>query len=220
MASVKKINVSSNKVSSEIDLFEDLNVPREFRQEIKEQVGDLLVDHILTSVAEAKTPIASGKYKSSLSPDYKKFKSSQGRGNTANLEFTGGMLGDLSFRTTGQGIEIGVFGKASAGKADGHNNFSGTSDLPPRQFLPKVGEFFGGNHIKTQVDEVIRSKIVENVGFTRLELSDIRTESGLKSFLTDKFPSMTFIQVTNAILAKPELVSLFEGINLLRFLRG
>ena len=55
---------------------------------------------------------------------------------TPTLNATGRLRDSLQFRTIDDGVEVGIFHKSQQGKADGHNNFSGKSQLPQRRFVP------------------------------------------------------------------------------------
>jgi hypothetical protein len=52
------------------------------------------------------------------------------------------MLNALEFQIKDSAIEVGVFKSSEVGKADGHNNHSGTSQLPLRRFIPTDREEF------------------------------------------------------------------------------
>jgi hypothetical protein len=63
------------------------------------------------------------------------------------------MLDALTYRIRGNSIEFGIWGE-EADKADGHNNFSGDSDLPRRPFIPKKDENFRPE-IRDEIDAII-----------------------------------------------------------------
>ena len=133
MAKVVKTTSSRTKTTSEIDLFSDVNVPKNSRAAIAEEVGALLKEEILLSVGSAKSPIAGEKPSfDALSPSYKKFKKEQGRGGIPNLEFTGNMLDQLQAKVTSKGVEIGIVG-GRAEIAENHNQLSGNIDNFPKR---------------------------------------------------------------------------------------
>lgn len=215
MATVTKTNATNKKTSSELDLFSDVDVPRSARSKIKNEVGELLKDQILLAVGNTRSPI-SGEGWPSLSKDYRKFKQSQNLPGKANMEFSGDMLDNLEFRETSKGIEIGVFGP-DAKKADGHNNFSGQSDLPQRRFLPGEGQRFKRD-IQSRIDQIIADAVSERSRINRSRLQGISTKSGLFELLESEFQGLSRSQIRSAILSNDRLLQLFESLNLLRFL--
>lgn len=217
MATVKKTNATRGRTSSEIDLFSDIAVPRSVKSEVKEKVGEFLKDQILLAVGNQKSPV-SGEGWPALSKNYKAYKKGQGLPGEANMEFTGSMLDSLDYRPTTDGVEVGVFG-SDAKKADGHNNFTGSSPLPQRRFLPGDGQKFKAN-IQSKIDEIIANTVADNVNLTESKLSGIQTKSALFELLGLEFEGFTRRQISSAILGNPDLVSLFERLNLLRFLGG
>ena len=99
-----KTYATATKTSSEIALFDELDVPRNVRSEIADTVGEFLVEKILENVSQQKSPISGqGKFKG-LSKEYKKIKLADGRGSEANLELTGAMLDALEYKTTKSGM--------------------------------------------------------------------------------------------------------------------
>jgi len=136
-----------SKVTYKLDLFqlglED--VPSERHDEVKNEIGEFLVEQILQDVGSTKSPVA-GQPRNfkSLSPDYKELKSKQAPG-IPNLELNGDMLDSLKFNITSDGVEIGIFDSKEAKKADNHNKFSAKSKrtkVPKRQFIPNDDESF------------------------------------------------------------------------------
>jgi hypothetical protein len=129
-----------SKVVYEFDPFElaGLDKPStksDLRAALKE-IADYVKTETLSYVGEGKSPVAGGSFKHSLSPAYKKIKEKISGADFANLELTGDMLDALETKITDDGmIQIGIWGKEAA-KADGHNNFSGKSTLPAREFIP------------------------------------------------------------------------------------
>jgi hypothetical protein len=108
-------------------------IPSSLRSDLVNEVGDYLVQSILDYVGEAKSPVAGGKYKSTLSDAYA---NSQKNGDTmANLDLNGDMLNALTFKTnaaTGK-VTVGIFDNDQAIKSYNHNV---GDTLPKRQFIP------------------------------------------------------------------------------------
>lgn len=188
------------------------------KDEIRVEVGDFIKEQILLSVSKASSPIAGGKYKSTLSKEYKKEKQADGLPGIANMENSGLMLDSLEYRSTASGIEIGVYGKA-AERADGHNNFSGSSNLPERQFLPMQGDKFK-SEIQKEVERIIRDKIADKVSVSRRTFATISSKDELWETLNDLFPSFSRKEIAETVMRSRELAGLLDEFNLLRYLRG
>lgn len=122
-------------------------VPDSLRSDLVNEVGDYLVQSILDYVGEAKSPVAGGKYKATLSESYA---NSQKMGDTmANLDLNGDMLNALTFKTNAENgtVTVGIFEDTQAIKSYNHN----TGDtLPQRQFIP--GE-----------DQLLKAEIIRGV---------------------------------------------------------
>ena len=102
----------------------------------KREIADFVLEAVIDAVGDGNSPVAGGKWKKSLSPAYKKLKSKESGVSFANMELTGEMLDSLEVVNQGSKLRLRVKGEA-AGRADGHNNHSGKSKLPPREFIPK-----------------------------------------------------------------------------------
>lgn len=215
-----KTKLTSRTIASEIDLFSDLTakVPKELKGEISKEVGEYLKEQILTYVASSSTPVSGASYKSSLSKSYAKFKKSEVGNTLANLELTGEMLDQLDYRVTSAGVEVGVYG-SSARKADGHNNFSGSSDLPERRFLPKEGEAFKAQ-ITKEVTRIIEDKLTEQIEIGRKDFALIKNKQELMDTFKTMFPDMSLNKATDAALRNREFRMLLDEFNLTRFLDG
>ncbi len=122
-------------------------VPSNLRTDLVNEVGDYLVQSILDYVGEAKSPVAGGRYKSTLSDVYA---NSQKNGDKlANLDLNGDMLNALTFKTnasTGK-VTVGIFDDDQAIKSYNHNV---GDTLPQRQFIP--GE-----------DQLLKAEIIRGV---------------------------------------------------------
>jgi hypothetical protein len=134
----------AREVIYEFDPFEITGIkkPRGVsRKEILKDVGDFVVETVLSEVSKTNSPVKGhGKFPK-LSKDYKAFKRSQGAGTKPNLELEGDMLEALRFTTKEGKVQVGIKGK-QGDKADGHNNHSGDSRLPLRRFIPTEDETF------------------------------------------------------------------------------
>lgn len=149
--------IDLKKITKEINL--DLSdVPISQRSAVKQEVGQFVVDEILRSVSNASSPVSGGRYKKTLSKEYAD--EMKGGNRTANLELEGDMLDSLEFKNTRSGIEVGIFKSSEVGKADGHNNFSGQSKLPTRQFIPKEKEKFKRN-IEAGIKQIVNDAKAE-----------------------------------------------------------
>jgi hypothetical protein len=117
------------------------------RSDLVNEVGDYLIQSILDYVGEAKSPVAGGKYKATLSESYAK---SQKMGDTmANLDLNGDMLNALTFKTNADNgtVTVGIFEESQAVKSYNHNV---GDTLPQRQFIP--GE-----------DQLLKAEIIRGV---------------------------------------------------------
>lgn len=205
---VTKTTVSNSEIASFIDL-ELPEMSSSQAQFIKDEVGELILDHILKRVGNAKNPFTGQSYPG-LSKDYKKQKKEDGAPGIANLENTGNMLDSLSYSTTNEGIKIFIKGD-TAPQADGHNNFSGDSRLPERQFLPKEDESFPSQLLR-DVQSIISENIVGESEIKRSDISLITSTVALNAFLRSRFPDLTVGQAKSSILSDPRLLALFEPV--------
>lgn len=141
------MEMSESEVSFDLDFPELRGLPQELVNDILNEVGDYLKVSILDYVGDSRSPVAGGKFKKSLSPEYAE---REGKDN-ANLDQTGSMLDSLVFDISGTTLTIGIFDEDQAPKAFNHN----TGDtLPRRQFIPEDGQTFK-KEIMQGIDEVI-----------------------------------------------------------------
>lgn len=150
------------KLSYEFDPFElaDVEPPQNptRRQRAKDDIADFVLTEVLSACADGRSPVSGGAWKRSLSKEYRERKEKMSGAGYANMELTGDMLDALEVvEKRGNKLSLQIDGR-EGDKADGHNNFSGDSDLPPRQFIPKKGETF-----KRDIIEGIR-RIVDEYG--------------------------------------------------------
>jgi hypothetical protein len=106
------------------------------------EIAVVIAKRVIEDCGDGRSPIAGGSWKRSLSPEYKKKKTAQGGNNYADMLLDGDMLLALDVKQKGAKLELGVYGSKEAAKADGHNNHSGKSPLPLREFIPKPGQTF------------------------------------------------------------------------------
>lgn len=128
-------------------------IPSDKQKEAKEAVGLFLVDAIASKVADGQSPVSGERAFKKLS---KKYADKEKGGNTnPNLELEGDMLGALGFKTTGDGVAVGIMEASQREKADGHNQLSGRdTPLPRRRFIPASNQSFKSD-IMEGVDAIL-----------------------------------------------------------------
>lgn len=217
---VLKTKATTKENSSELDFLSNVDASTRIKNKIKDEVGELLLDKILSDVGAAKSPIE-GESFPSLSPEYKKFKESQRRPGKANLELTGDMLDALDFNRTTNGIKIGVFGAREAGKADSHNHLGSKGKNPKRRFLPKKGQKFSGS-ITKEINEIVTDAVAasQTSKIKPSLLEEVSTKTAFNSLVRSVFPSLTLREAKESILRTESLLDLFENAGLLRFFGG
>jgi hypothetical protein len=216
MAKVVETTVSDNEISSTIDLELD-GVPDKLKPRVKREVGEFLVEQTLMSLGDAKSPISRAPYKKTLSKDYKKEKTAAGRSGVADLEFSGDMKDSFKFRSTDEGIKIGHFGK-EAGKADGHNNFSGQSDLPERRYLPKEGDKYKAE-LQAEVDNIIKDAVVDARPISESKLKRVETKSDFWALLTMTYEGLTKREIIGAVSRNESFVNTLTTLGLIKWLK-
>jgi hypothetical protein len=209
--------INDSETSVEIDLFEGLGaLKKRTKARIQNEVGEFLVEQTLVHMNEKKSPVQGGGTFAPLSKQYKKRKLEEVGSSEANLEFDGQMKDETDFETTDDGIAIGVFGER-AGAADGHNNLSGKSQLPLRQFLPDVGEKYK-RPIEQEVKRIIADIVAEETKFKRSDFKSITTKKGLYDKLAEIFGTMTRSELSTAVYRNEELTDLLNDLDLLELL--
>lgn len=208
---------SRSTLATEIDLFSGMDLPKAVRKEAAAAVGEFLVEQINIYLADAKSPV-SGESFPALSKEYKKDKVSEGFGGVPDLERSGDMKDALTFKVTDEGIELGFFDRKNAGKADGHNNFSGQSELPQRRFLPDEGQKFR-REIQSEIENIINETLAENVDVALSDLKEIDTEDDFNELISDLFPSLSRSEAIRAIVTT-DLFDKFKKAGLTEFLDG
>ena len=208
---VTKAKATGQETSATIDL-----EVKNLSSKTKIEVGEFLLEQMLDSVSKRESPVT-GKTFQGLSPKYKKFKKDAGLGTAANLEFSGDMLDALSYVETDKGIRIGVFG-SEAKKADGHNNISGKSSLPPRTFIPKEGESFTNTIVK-EVNAIISDSIAETSKPDMVKLKAVTSSASLFRLLAETFTSLqTKTELRGAVLRSPVWMKAVEKVELVKWL--
>lgn len=173
------------------------------------------MEQILRSVASRKSPIT-GEAFPALTPDYKEKKAALGLDPVPNLEQTGGMLDDLDFEVTRDGIKIGVFGEGAL-RADGHNNLSGESLLPERRFLPGEGQGFTPS-IEREVERIIADFAGDDEEIPEYELEVVASSSDLYEVLMPVFGLGSRAETRLAVLRSPRWYERLAAMGLLRWL--
>lgn len=163
------------------------NVPQGQREEALTQVGEFLVDSILERVSDGKSPVAGRRFNKLQKKYAEEFK---GGDRTPNLELTGDLLDNLTFKVIDTGIEVGYFSGASdltLDKADGHNNFTGRSRLPTRRFIPFADEEFMPTiqrELEAIVDDFRIEKTPDEINFVP---SQVATAVSLANIFDEDF---------------------------------
>lgn len=109
-------------------------IPKDVQSEILDAVSNLTLETVLSDVKSTRSPVT-GRTFAGLSPDYAKVKKRKGGQPIPNLRLEGDLLGSLTIKKKRGELTLTV-GDDQMGKADGHNNFSGDSKLPERNFIP------------------------------------------------------------------------------------
>ena len=209
---VTKAVGSDSKTASTLDLFEGVALPDDVKSRVKQDVGDYLVEAILSSAHKATSPIDGEGAFAPLSPVYKAKKLADGLPGKANLEYSGDLLDSLTFNETRNGIEIGWFG-SEAGKADGHNNLSGDSLIPTRRLIPDMGQSFDSS-ITEGIDKIISDAIADSFDFKRSDFVDVTTKQELYDALDEYFPGLSRTEIRGVVARSPDLADLLDSLDL------
>lgn len=215
MKTVSK-TVNDFELSVEIDLFEGRSLNKRTKARIQNEVGQYLVEQTIASAVEKKSPVQGAPNFKALSKDYKKFKLQEVGSGEANLEFSGEMHDETDFVATDNGIAIGVFGER-AGAADGHNNFSGKSQLPLRQSFPDVGQKYKAP-IEREVERIITDIIAEEKTFRARDFRDVANKKQLYEKLAEIFGPLSRSELQLAVYRNEELTDLLKELDLLGYL--
>lgn len=173
-----------------------------------------MIEQVLSYCADSKSAVDGSSFHS-LSKDYADKKKAETGSSDPNLDLTGSMLNSLEFKVTGNKIEIGVFGE-DAGKADGHNNFSGKSNLPERRFLPGEGQTFDSS-INDLITQTIETYKTDNLELDQSKLKDINTKAELDAYLKSEFDGLSLSRIRELIL-QSEMAAVLDEYGLLDML--
>ncbi len=208
---------SESETYSEIDLELPEGTPEKLKKRIKKDVGDYLVEQVLSTVAEAKSPVKGENFKP-LSKDYKKKKLAEGGTGKPDMTEHGDMMDDCTFRVGNDDlIKLGFF-SSEAWKADGHLKFSGAEGTAPkRRFLPGEGQAFKGS-IEGEVEKIIADATVDIAAPPKSAFAGVQTTSELYQALRDLFPSLGRAEIRAAVLRSAILSELLDELDLLDML--
>lgn len=129
----------ARKVKYDFNPFQISGIPLRGNKRVKalREVKDFVLEQVLSKVGRTQSPVSGeGSFKS-LDKDYKKLKIKKGGRPIANLELTGKLTSGIKVIPQAAGLRLTTT-QTQQPKADGHNNFSGKSPLPRRQFVPDV----------------------------------------------------------------------------------
>lgn len=216
---VTKVNLSNNETSAEIDLFSGLTqkITPAQKKTIQQEVADYLIEQTLLSVADEKSPLSGGLWKKTLSKEYAKYKMEEVGNKQADIQFTGRTLDQLKGEPISVGVKVGVFGER-APAADGHNNLSGKSHLPTRQFIPKEGQKYKQG-IEREVERIIADVLAEEAEVkTQKTFTKIETKAELYEVLQDTFGEMSRSELRLSVFRNKKLLDLLEDNDLLDLL--
>jgi len=139
-------------VKFDFDPFEGFELTKGQKSDLTEDISAFVKESVLDAVGSGRTPVAGGAFKKNLSPVYAKKTGKK----ISNLELTGDLLDSLEVKVVkGHKMRLTV-SESEQDQADGHNNFSGKSNLPERQFIPNAdrGQDFKKD-IKKGIKEII-----------------------------------------------------------------
>lgn len=211
---VTKTEATETETSATLDLFEGRSLPAAVKARIRRDVGEYLVEQTLKTVSDAKSPVAGEKWPA-LSKEYKKQKVSEGGQPRADMELSGDMLQDLTWKEDPNGIRLGFLGTSEAPKADGHVKFSGKDNgVPKRRFIPGEGQEYVKS-IQADVEQIILDAIAEEAPIKKSDLVDVSSKSDLYSVLRDVFgEDLTAAEIKATVLRAPDIFSLLEEMGL------
>jgi hypothetical protein len=137
------------------------DVPKRALDDILSKVADYVKESVLSYVADEESPVSGrGAFKAlSKKSEYTEEKKDLVGNTKANLENTGALLDSVKVVGNGSALVLTV-DSDQMGKADGHNNHSGDSNLPTRRFIPKAkdGETFKRD-ILDGIKQIVKDEI-------------------------------------------------------------
>ena len=210
---IKKPIITDNKTVSVIDFKDDISsLSKDKKNELLNIVGELLIERTLSSMADSVSPVDGSSFPA-LSKEYAKYKLEEVGTKDPNLDLTGSMINALDYKIVNNSIEYGIYGK-EAGKADGHNNLSGRSNLPKRQFLPDAGE---GLQFEDTINQVISDFIADNTEIKKEDLEAVGDSKDLYALLKSELGDYSKKELKSRVL-RSELAFLLDDYGLLEFL--
>lgn len=134
--------MAKGEPSTLIDVFKEtgIQVPRSRRTEALEAAADYIKEQILLRSGEGRSSVQGGKWKRSLTPEYRKEKAKESGVTFANLELHGDLLDALDARPESGKVRVEIDDTSQWGKAEG--NLLGTygrgTEHPEqaREFMP------------------------------------------------------------------------------------
>ena len=138
MASVKKVAFKFNP-------FRDVKVASSKKPQARAAIQKFVKKEVLSRTSEGKSPVAKGKWKKSLTPDYKRTKGKKGGSSFSDIRLSGDLTSALDVtKQKNFRLSLQVSGK-QAGKADGNNRGTYGRSKPTskkREFIPKSNQTF------------------------------------------------------------------------------
>lgn len=134
--------MAKGEPSTLIDVFKEtgIEVPKSRRKEALEAAADYIKEQILVRSGEGKTSVQGGRWKRSLTPEYRERKADESGVTFANLELHGDLLDALDARPEAGKVRVEIDDESQWGKAEG--NLLGTYGQPTehpekaREFMP------------------------------------------------------------------------------------
>lgn len=201
----------------EIDLFEGVNISEARKDQAARDVGEYLVSEINMRLDSSNSIVSGISRFPGLTSKYKKKKMAEGGSSSPDLELSGAMRDAISYRTTASGVEVGVYKRKQALKADGHNNFSGLSLLPTRRFLPDKNQSLKSG-VQRAVDEIVAVNKVGEAKINLSKLDDVSTKKQFQDFLTQEFGDLSRAAIRKAVISSPFLLDRFESLGFLNWI--
>ena len=151
----------SNKQLKDVNL-KDLGlnkIPVDQRRGTKKDIAEFLINEIARFTADTKSPVQGESWKSTLdssTPGGKRYIKEKGT-NKANMRLDGDLMESLGWRSTADGVAVGIMDPALRPHADGHNHHTAASvraTPPRRRFIPGNDQQFRSTII-SQVRDII-----------------------------------------------------------------
>jgi hypothetical protein len=134
-----------------------VKLPSDKRDEILEDVSNYVLESVLEKIGDSESPVTGKSFKR-LSKRY----AEKVDRKIATMDETGELLDSIEVRRIGNKLRLTVSDDKQP-IADGHNDFSGASQLPRRPFIPdeKRGEDFT-KEIRKGIQDIIDEHLDEN----------------------------------------------------------